>query len=114
MYPRHIARDFREALEDTPVILVSGARQTGKSTLVRMYANAESYITFDDPALARAATEDPLGFVQSLPRPVILDEIQVVPDLFPAIKFEDVQMIKGQPRHTFIVVDLGDYRVIVK
>lgn len=88
MYPRHIARDFREALEDTPVILVSGARQTGKSTLVRMYANAESYITFDDPALARAATEDPLGFVQSLPRPVILDEIQVVPDLFRAIKFE--------------------------
>lgn len=32
----------------------------------------------------------------------------------PAVKFEDVQMVKGQPRHTFIVVDLGDYRVVVK
>ncbi|MGE3074523.1 MAG: ATP-binding protein [Dehalococcoidia bacterium] len=88
MYTRHLARDFREALEDTPVILISGARQTGKSTLAQMYAGAQSYISFDDPAIAEAALSDPLGFLQSLPRPVVLDEVQVVPELFRSIKFE--------------------------
>ena len=88
MYSRHLARDFREALEDTPVVLISGARQTGKSTLAQTYGNAQSYVSFDDPAIADAALSDPLGFLQSLPRPVILDEVQVVPELFRSIKYE--------------------------
>ena len=88
MYARHLARDFQEALEDTPVVLISGARQTGKSTLAHLYGRAASYVSFDDPAIADAALKDPLGFLQSLPRPVVLDEVQVVPELFRSIKYE--------------------------
>lgn len=88
MYPRHLARDLRESLEDTPVVLISGARQTGKSTLAQMYAGAQSYVTFDDATIAQAALSDPLGFLQSLPKPVVLDEVQVVPEIFRSIKYE--------------------------
>jgi predicted AAA+ superfamily ATPase len=88
MYARHLARDFQEALEDTPVVLISGARQTGKTWLAQEYGHAQSHVSFDDPAIAAAALSDPLGFLQSLPRPVLLDEVQVVPELFRSIKYE--------------------------
>ena len=85
----HITNRVREALADTPAVLVNGARQTGKSTLVQSEELGEQnrqYLTFDDPSILAAAKGDPNGFVAGLNPRVTLDEIQHVPALFPVIK----------------------------
>lgn len=89
MLRRNLTGRLTEALADTPAVLVNGARQTGKSTLVQSKEVAEDgrhYITFDDPGLLAAARSDPNGFVAGLPLPVTLDEVQHIPELFPVIK----------------------------
>jgi predicted AAA+ superfamily ATPase len=73
----------------SPVTLVEGPRQAGKSVLVRDLASAErlvNYVTLDDATVLAAAHEDPQGFVFSLPDPVIIDEVQRAPELFLPIK----------------------------
>ncbi len=89
MIERNITTRLRQALKDTPVVFMHGARQTGKSTLVRAIAESEwdaSYLTLDDAATLAAATSDPAGFVQGLNGPLVLDEVQKAPAVFPAIK----------------------------
>jgi predicted AAA+ superfamily ATPase len=88
MYRRHIVPLLLEALSDTPVVVIHGARQTGKSTLARMLpeATARRYLTLDDNTVRAAARSDPAGFIAGLDGPVVLDEIQRAPELFLAIK----------------------------
>ncbi len=89
MYLRNLREAVAVALTDTPVVLVNGARQGGKSTLVRQIASAGAhrYLTLDDPAVREQATADPVGFAERPGSgPLILDEVQRVPDLFVAIK----------------------------
>ncbi|MDY0000257.1 MAG: ATP-binding protein [Polyangia bacterium] len=88
MLRRNIEDRVRAALSDTPIVLLNGARQTGKTTLVRAIASetGHAYLTFDDVSTAAAAGSDPSGFIQSLKGKVVLDEVQKVPQLFPAIK----------------------------
>ena len=89
MYKRHIASGIRESLADTPVILVRGARQTGKTTLVRDLMSdslASEYVTLDNAVVLSAAQADPGGFVGGVRKPVVIDEIQKAPELLPAIK----------------------------
>ncbi len=88
MYPRFSEPNLREALQDTPVVLIHGSRQCGKTTLAQSVGSdlGYPYITFDDSNQLQAAKTDPMGFVQNLPEKVILDEIQRTPDLFLAIK----------------------------
>lgn len=74
-----------EALGDTPVVLVHGPRQCGKTTLAQTIKGYE-YITFDDEVQLAAAQADPVGFVADLPKKVVLDEIQRVPELFATLK----------------------------
>jgi predicted AAA+ superfamily ATPase len=79
------------ALGDTRIVLVLGARQVGKSTLCASIAGGEhqaTTFTLDDRATRGAATDDPTGFVAGLPKRVVIDEIQRVPDLVLAIKEE--------------------------
>jgi uncharacterized protein len=85
VFPRFVTPLVREALEDTPVILITGSRQVGKSTLVRQVSSAP-YVSFDDLAVLERAQRDPIGFVNSLPERVILDEIQRAPELMLPIK----------------------------
>ena len=75
-------------MADTPVVLLNGARQTGKTTLVRAIAEKThaEYYTFDDAATLALAASDPAGFIRNLGGPVVIDEIQKLPELFPAIK----------------------------
>ncbi|MGH8909423.1 MAG: ATP-binding protein [Egibacteraceae bacterium] len=84
---RHAERAVNEALQDTRVVLVNGARQCGKSTLVQLVgtAHAAEWRTLDRAVTRRAAQEDPAGFVD-LPKPMVIDEIQRVPELLLAIK----------------------------
>ncbi len=123
-YPRHVEHRLAEALEDSPVVLIHGPRQCGKTTLAQ-YAYAPTYlrvggahvtvsgrrfslgvsrqhrdyayISFDDAVVRDGARADPAGFVADLPERVILDEIQRVPELFAAIKMEaDRRRVPGR------------------
>ena len=114
-YPRYIERRLAEALEDSPVVLIHGPRQCGKTTLaqfacapnylkwgddsltwredrmsweVSQQQRDYKYISFDDTVVRDGAQADPMGFVADLPERVILDEIQRVPNLFSAIKLD--------------------------
>lgn len=88
MIQRHIQDSVRRAMADTPVVLLNGARQTGKTTLAQAIAGktGANYFTLDDSATIALAAGDPSGFIRNLTGPVVLDEIQKAPDLFPAIK----------------------------
>jgi predicted AAA+ superfamily ATPase len=88
MIRRNIQESVRRAMADTPVVLLNGARQTGKTTLAQELATAPAsqYFTLDDAATLALAAGDPSGFIRNLTGPVVIDEIQKAPDLFPAIK----------------------------
>lgn len=89
MYQRRIATLVAEALKDTPVVLLQGARQVGKSTLAKGLLESHPggrYLSFDDPAVRRSAEVDPVGFVSQSRGLTVLDEIQLAPQLFQAIK----------------------------
>ena len=86
LFRRFSAARVTTALKDTPVVMVNGPRQCGKTTLVREFANrARAYITLDDDTALEAARDDPAGFLRGLDR-VIIDEVQRAPDLLRAIK----------------------------
>ncbi len=86
IYPRYIRSRIVDALTDTPVVLLNGPRQAGKTTLVRQFAGDDrSFITLDDELTLLAARQDPVGLVRSLDRAVI-DEVQRAPALLLAIK----------------------------
>ena len=88
MLKRHLEPLLTEALADTPVVLLNGARQTGKSTLVQALAAAQGrrYLTLDDRVVLAAVRNDPAGFVAGLQGPVALDEVQRAPELFLDLK----------------------------
>lgn len=87
-YPRHLQARIEEALADSPVVLLHGPRQSGKTTLARQVGEARgyAYVTFDDDTQRAAAESDPVGFVADLPERVVLDEVQRVPGLFTSLK----------------------------
>jgi len=86
LFDRFSAARVRTALRDTPVVMVNGPRQCGKTTLVRRFINGDRrYITLDDDTELEASRGDPVGFLRGLNRAVI-DEVQRVPALLRAIK----------------------------
>jgi predicted AAA+ superfamily ATPase len=90
LYPRFALGHLRQALEDTPVVAVNGARQVGKSTLVTDLLErpgGASIVTLDDETQRAAAELDPTAFVRREGL-LVIDEVQRVPDLLPAIKAE--------------------------
>jgi uncharacterized protein len=87
-YPRLVRSRLREALAESPVALLHGPRQCGKTTLARSLGEDDGrrYFTLDDPATFSGVQADPGGFVLDLEGPVTIDEVQRVPELFLAIK----------------------------
>lgn len=87
---RHAQRAVEEALADTRVVVLLGARQVGKSTLLQQVAAVEDagreILTLDDQPTRSAAVADPAGFIAALNTPVAIDEIQRVPELMTEIK----------------------------
>jgi predicted AAA+ superfamily ATPase len=89
MIQRHLTPAVLDALADRPVVVLHGARQAGKTTLVQALAeqgHPARYLTFDDAVVLAAAQADPAGFLAGIDGPVVLDEIQRAPALLPAIK----------------------------
>lgn len=88
MYERFAKSRIEEALADTRVVLISGPRQSGKTTLATDIAAEDiPFFTLDDATVLAAANDDPVGFLRGMDRAVI-DEIQRAPDLMLAIKTE--------------------------
>ena len=90
LFPRLAETPLIESLEDSPATLIHGPRQCGKTTLARLVGDSRGYqyISFDDDVARAAAESDPAGFVAKLSEKMILDEVQRVPSLFPALKRE--------------------------
>lgn len=83
---RNIETKLMRAAETRPVVLLTGARQTGKSSLLQRVFKDLTYRSLDRPAVAQAASESPGRFLDDLGTPVVLDEVQYAPDLFREIK----------------------------
>jgi uncharacterized protein len=88
LYPRFAEPRLTEALADSPVVLIHGPRQCGKTTLAQVVGKrtGHTYVNFDDEVVRGAAEADPAGFVADLPERASLDEVQRVPGLFAALK----------------------------
>ena len=83
---RSLEKPLRQALEQFPVVLITGARQAGKSTFLQHSLKEYRYISFDDTLARTLAEEDPALFLKTYKPPLILDEIQYVPALLSHIK----------------------------
>lgn len=100
MFKRNIYLRLLDAIADSFVVLLTGARQTGKTTLMELIAEEKGYAysTFDDLRILAAAKADPIGFIGDLKKPAILDEVQRVPEIFLPIK-QDVDKHKKAGRY---------------
>lgn len=86
MFTRTVTSILNEALAISPAVLLSGARQVGKSTLC--LDQDRQYRVFDDLSEREAALNDGIGYIISLPKPITLDEIQKVPEVLEGIKID--------------------------
>ncbi len=97
---KYLKRAMREDIENYlkyfPVLLISGARQVGKSTLA-LHLGIKNYMTLDDINMYQMAKNDPKGFIEHLEKPVIIDEVQRLPQLMITIKeYVDKERINGE------------------
>jgi predicted AAA+ superfamily ATPase len=87
MKPRILGKVILKALKSFPAILVTGPRQSGKTTLLKwLFSRTHRFVTLEDPDIRMRAKEDPLRFLEQYKPPVIIDEIQYVPELLSYIK----------------------------
>lgn len=87
MKPRALARVILRAMKSFPAIVVTGPRQSGKTTLLRyLFSKTHRFVSLEDPDVRIRAKEDPLSFLDEYKPPVIIDEIQYVPELLSYIK----------------------------
>lgn len=100
-YQRFLLDKISQGRKRSPVVLLVGARQSGKSFLVKSAAKEEGirYTTFDNLPTLASAKSDPVGFIRNLEKPAILDEVQRVPELFLPMK-EDIDQNRVAGRYT--------------
>lgn len=85
MYQRFLEEKIKST--QLPVVFVNGARQVGKSTLVKkLFSHTHDYLTLDDPQILSLAKKDPLNFIRYAKGSLIIDEVQRCPELLLAIK----------------------------
>jgi len=78
---------LKKAASEFPVVVLTGPRQSGKTTLLRhQFGKRYGYVSLEPPDVRLSAVEDPRGFLEAYPPPVIFDEVQYAPDLLPYVK----------------------------
>lgn len=85
-YKREAEARLLQLSQFFPVVVLTGARQTGKTTLLRSLFPDHHYVSLDLPSKAAEANQDPTSFLSKHPAPVIIDEVQYAPDLFRHLK----------------------------
>lgn len=85
-YKREISDKIADLTKHFPAIVLTGARQTGKTTLLKALFPDFHYISLDIPADAEQAEQDPSGFLAQNPPPLIIDEVQYAPKIFRHLK----------------------------
>jgi uncharacterized protein len=94
--PRGLQHPLDAALASAPVVILEGLRVTGKTTLARAMFGEHRFVSLADPNTRRRAADDPVGWLESLPFKVAIDEAQLVPGLSLAVK-DLVDRRGGQP-----------------
>lgn len=94
MIKRHIENEIKVLKKMFACILVTGARQVGKTTFLTEYGKKYDYITFDDPFAKRQLKESGINFIDRYKLPLILDEVQYAPDIFHYVKIKCDKMKK--------------------
>ena len=88
-YRRSIEQVINEYKEQFPILLLTGPRQVGKSTLFKELFQAEyKYFSLDDPILKEQIVNDPRLFLKNNPEKLIIDEVQYAPSIFPYLKMK--------------------------
>ena len=101
--PRDLTRAYQTAIKQFPAVLITGPRQSGKSTFLQHVSKNIPYMTFDDPLNREFALQDPNGFLdQYQGAPVILDEIQRLPEIYPVLR-----VLVDRPRNPVRFLVLG-------
>jgi predicted AAA+ superfamily ATPase len=78
---------LKRAVAEFPAVVLTGPRQSGKTTLLKhLFSDEYRYVSLESPDVRASAIEDPRGFLEMYPPPVIFDEVQYSPDLLPYMK----------------------------
>ena len=107
--PREIEKELKKISAQFPVTLLTGPRQTGKSTMLSHLFPRYQYITFDDSSLRLSARKDPAAFVEALKTPVVIDEIQYAPEILHHIK---IRVDRNRKNGSFILTGSQVFNVM--
>ena len=83
---RLLEQTLKDAIKTFPAVFIGGPRRAGKTTLSKTFLKGYNYVLLDEADVRSLAIEDPRGFLEKYPPPVIIDEIQNAPGLLPYIK----------------------------
>jgi predicted AAA+ superfamily ATPase len=105
---RSLEQVLKRAVSQFPAVVLTGPRQSGKTTLLKhLFSEVCGYVSMEPPDIRGAAVEDPRGFLDAYPPPVIIDEVQYAPELLPYVE-ERIDAQRDRPSIRRFVGSLSD------